>query len=120
MTRGPFTISLDNLGLPKVSHKQWVFSEPNTFIDGSIPIDGVCVSKDLELRGLKILPFSESVGDHRTMIFDVTSRSLLGKFEQQVVRDACRHLNTKTPSLSRYNTILIEQISLHNMDQILN
>ena len=60
------------------------------------------------------------MGDHRTMIFDVTYRSLLRKFEHRIVRKACRQLNTKTPSLSWYNTTLLEQMTIHNMDQRLD
>ena len=85
-----------------------------------IPIDDVWATSNIEIKGFKILPFSESVGDHSTMIFDVTSRSLLGKFEHRIVRKACRRLNTKTPNLSRYNTTMLEQMTIHNMYQHLD
>ena len=52
--------------------------EANTHADGSIPIDDVWASKSLEIGGFKILPFDESVGNHATMIFDVSTHSLIG------------------------------------------
>ena len=117
---GQFTRQLANVGLKEVSHKQWGDSEPNTYIDGSQPIDGVWISSGLELGGLLILPFSMSVGDHRTILFDLSTRSLIGKFEHRIVRSACRRLNTKNSSLGRYTKILDRQMSIHRMYQRLD
>jgi len=55
------------LDLEEISHKAWGGEEVNTHIDGSLPIDGVWVSCSLEIGGFLILPFSQSVGDHRSM-----------------------------------------------------
>ena len=69
---GPFTRQLrEELDLEEISHKAWRGSPPNTHISGSKPIDDVWASRSLEIGGFKILSFPESVGDHRTMIFDV-------------------------------------------------
>ena len=114
---GSFTRKLQELGLLEISHRCWGEEEPHTFIEGSKPIDGVWASAELEIGGFKILSFSESVGDHRTMIFDVSTRSLIGEFEHRVVRAACRRLNTKTASLSCYNAILERLMTLHKMDE---
>jgi len=108
------------LNLAEISHKAWSEQEPNTYIDGSKPIDGVWASEGLEIGGFKMLSFGESVGDHRTMIFDVTTRSLIGKFEHRVVRADCRRLNCKTHSLISYMTILERLMSVHKMDQRLD
>ena len=116
---GPLGRSLlaeeNGLNLMECSHKAWGGAEPNTHIDGSHPIDGVWASRSLEIGGFKMLPFGEGVGDHRTMLFDVSSRSLLGVFEHKVVRAGCRRLNTKTSSLSRYNEILERLMANHRM-----
>ena len=80
VTRGIFGKDLENIGLFKASNVHWGRKEPNTHKDGSIPIDCVWATSNLEIKGFKILPFSESMSDHRTMIFYVTSRSLFGKF----------------------------------------
>ena len=78
MKRGVFDKALEDIGLFEASHVHWGRKEPNTHIDESISIDNVWATSNLEIKGFKILPFSESVGDHRMMIFDVTSRSILG------------------------------------------
>ena len=117
---GQFTKRLEELDLVEISHKYQGGTEPNTFIEGSKPIDGVWALCDLEIGGFKMLPFSKSVGDHRTMIFDVSTHSLTGKFEYRVARSASRCLNTKTSSLSKYNTILEEQMTIHKMDERLD
>ena len=117
---GSFTSKLKEIGLLEISHRCWGDEEPNTFTGGSKPIDGVWASVELEIGGFKLLPFSESVGNHCTMIFDVSTRSLIGEFEHRVVRAACRCLNTKTASLSRYNAVLERLMTLHKMDKRLN
>ena len=61
-----------------------------------------------------------SVGDHRTIIFDISTCSLIGKFEHRVVRSACRRLNTKNSSLGRYVKILEQQMMIHRMDDRLD
>jgi hypothetical protein len=37
-----------------------------------------------------MLPFSESVGDHRTMILQVTTLSMVGSFQHKIVYPLCR------------------------------
>ena len=108
------------LDLEEISHKAWGGREINTYIDGSRPIDGVWASRSLEIGGFKILSYLEGVGDHRTMLFDVESRSLLGIDEHRVVRGACRRLNTKTSSLRSYTRILNRLMTVHKMEERLD
>ena len=78
-----------DLGLEGVSHRSWGTKPPNTNIRGKDPINGVWASSTIEFVGFKILGFYSSVGDHRGMIFDVTARSTLGKYESRVIRAGC-------------------------------
>ena len=98
----------DSLGLEmvEISHKAWDGHEPNTYIDGSKPIEWVLALRCLKIGGFILLSFGESVGDHRTMIFDVTTQLPIGKFEHKVVRASCRRLNCKTYSLFSCTKIL--------------
>ena len=41
------------LGLVEISHKAWDGYEPNTYIDGSKPIDGVWASRGLAVGGFR-------------------------------------------------------------------
>ena len=107
---------MPGLDLEEISSRAWDSDEPNTFIDGRKPIDGVWASRSLEIGGFKLLSFGESIGDHRTMIFDVSTRSLIGKFEHRVVRAGCRRLNCRTTSMGRYNKILEVLMTQNRMD----
>ena len=50
------------------------------------------------------------------MIFNVTSKSLLGKFENRVIKLGCRRLNTKNKgSVTRYNQVFEEQLKVHKL-----
>jgi hypothetical protein len=66
------------LNLSEATHTSWGEQEPNTHISGSKPIDGVYHSGNLEVTSTLLLSFHEGVGDHRTVLIDVTARSLLG------------------------------------------
>ena len=111
---------MNGLDLEEISSRAWGFEEPNTFIDGHKPIDGVWASQCLEIGGFKLLSFGESIGDHRTMIFDVSTRSLLGKYEHRVVRAGCRRLNCRTTSMGRYNKLLETLMTQNRMDERLD
>ena len=103
------------LGPKEILHKVRRGQQSNTHIDGKIPIDGVWASRGLKIGGFIILSFAESVGDHCTFIFDVTTRSLIGKYKHRVVRAGCRRLNTKKNSLAKNNATLESQMDVHRM-----
>ena len=110
------TSSKWDLGLEEVSHRAWGDKPPNTNIRGKDPINGVRPSSTLEVVGIKILSFYSSVGDHRGMVFDISARSLLGKYESRVVRAGCRRLiSKKAGSVSKYNELFEEQIRRHKL-----
>ena len=83
------TSSKWDLGLEEVLHRAWDNKTPNTNIRGTDPINGVWASSTLKFVEFKILGFYSSVGNHRGMIFDVTARSLLEKYESRVIRAGC-------------------------------
>ena len=67
-----------------------------------------------------MLSFGESIGDHRIMIFDVSTRSLIGLFEHRIVRAGCHRLNCQTTSMGRYNKLLESLMSQNRMDDCLD
>ena len=104
----------------EISHRAWGLNKPNNNTDGSIPINGVWVSLSLKIGGFNILSFNESVGNHSTMIFDVSTRSLIGEHDHKVVRAACRRPKCKTPSLGRYKDILKNLMNVYRMEEMLD
>lgn len=100
---GPLASRLLDLGLEEATHKNWNGIEPNSYVSGSSPIDAVYHSSSLEITASVQLSFHEGVGDHRTVLIDVSSRSLLGTNEFRIVRPAIRRLNcSNKKSLGKY------------------
>ena len=110
-----------DIGLEEISHRAWGDFPPNTYIRGHRPVDGVWASSTLEIVGFKILPFYSSVGDHRGMVFDVTTRSLLGKYEARVEKAGCRRLiSSNQGSVDRYNKLVEDQVKRHKLRERLD
>ncbi len=62
------------LGMVEATHTQWHGEEPHIYIDGSAPSDRVYHSPNLEVMAIAQLSFHEGVGNHHTVIVDVTTR----------------------------------------------
>ena len=109
--RGPICRALSNIGMREVTHKYWANGvEPNTHIAGSQSIDGIFTTHDVESTNFLLLPFTESVGDHRTMILEVSTASTIGHYQGNIVRPSARRLTTKQPwVLAASNSSLKQQ-----------
>ena len=66
--------------LEKFYHNCWGPVALDTHHAGSSPIDGADRSPEVEIVNLCMLTFAESPGDHRSLCFDILTRSLLGEF----------------------------------------
>ena len=93
--RGKLPKLLQQAGLEEVSHTRWGGSEPKTFARGSQPIDGIYISQELEVMSIMILPFDKSIGDHRSMIIDISTRSTVGEHQYKIVQPEARRLVTR-------------------------
>jgi hypothetical protein len=76
--------------MEEFSHKCWGPMEPYTHLLGKSPIDGCYKSLEVEIINLTMLNFAESQGDHRSLLFDVSTHSLLGKFRYKICRPVSR------------------------------
>jgi len=114
--RGTVARYLLKMGLVEATHQYWGSDEPHTFIGGVDPIDGVWHTPDLEVSALVQLSFHEGLGDHRTVLVDVTTQSAIGKHEFRVIRPEARRLNsTNSRVRSRYISHLEGQMEIHKM-----
>ena len=113
------SLAAPGIDLHEHTHLFWdPGGEPNTFVDGSLPIDGVYATPDVEIVSLTQLNFLESCGDHRTCIFEVTTRSFLGQFQHKIVKPVARRVTTKQPhSIDEYNRIVETQFEIHRIPQ---
>ena len=63
-----------------------------------------------------MLTFAESPGDHRSLIIDISTRSLLGEFRFKICRPVSRRLVTsQQQSVDRYNKIVRDQFDIHRI-----
>jgi hypothetical protein len=73
-------LAATNPDMHKFLHKCWGPVAPYTHINGSQPINSGYKSPKIEVVNLAMLNFIDSPGDHRSLIFDISTRSLLGEF----------------------------------------
>jgi hypothetical protein len=103
-----------NLDTHRFSHKCWGPTPSCTHINGTQPIDSGYISFKIEVIDLAMLNFTDSPGNHRLLILDVSTRSLLGKFWHKVCRPVSRRLITlQQLSVDRYDKIVREQFEIH-------
>jgi hypothetical protein len=64
------------------------------------------------------MPVGFGIGDHRMMVVDFTTESMVGINPQAVVRPGARRLNSKIPRcLARYNAKLEELLERHRITE---
>jgi hypothetical protein len=70
----------------------------------------------VEIVNLSMLNFAESPGNHRSLLFDISTHSLLGEFRYKICHPVSRQLVTsQADSVKRYNEIVREQFEIHRI-----
>jgi hypothetical protein len=110
------------LGLLEATHLNWKGSEPQTFVFGKgKPIDGMYHSPELEITLIMQLSFHKEVGDCKTTLMDVTTRSVIGKLEQRLVMPQARKLSNKNEkNIKEYIQYTTQQCWLHKLQRCLD
>ena len=109
-------LEAEGVELEEFSHKYWGNKPPNTYIDGTTPIDAGYKTPDIEATAFCMLGFMESPGDHRSWLIEVTTTSMLGKDLLKIVRPPGRRLVTTQPkSVRKYNEIVEQQFQIHRI-----
>jgi hypothetical protein len=104
------------LRMVEATHTRWHGEEPHTYIDGSAPIDGVYHSPNLEVMAIAQLSFHEGVGNHRTVLVDVTTRSAIGQQKFRVVRPLAWKLSTKNKASTKtYLKRMVMEFERHKL-----
>jgi hypothetical protein len=67
------------MGLEEAMDQHWGDIEPHTYVGGKEPIDAVFHTPDLEVTSTLQLSFHEGIGDHRTVLVDISTWSAIGK-----------------------------------------
>jgi hypothetical protein len=105
-----------NEDMEEFSHKCWGPTKLYMHPSGKSPINRGYKSPEVEIVNLAMLNFAESPGDHRSLLFDVSTRSLFGEFRYKICHPISRRLVTsQADSVRRYNKIVREQFKIHRI-----
>ncbi len=119
VTNGPLGRVLgDNNGLDlrEASIQHTGASPGATFFCESKPIDGMWVSRDLDISNACVMPFGYGVGDHRAFVLDIPIELLIGIDPVKIVRPVGRRLNSKLPGCCKaYIDSLESNIAWHRL-----
>jgi hypothetical protein len=111
----------EHTDLEEFTHKCWGPTPPYVHISGSPPIDGGYKSPEIEIVNLGMLSFTESPGDLRSFIIDISTCLLLEEFRFKVCRPVSRRLVTsQQQSVDRYNKIVRDQFNTHRIMERMN
>ena len=106
----------EGIELEEFSHNFWGEKPPNSYVNGSNPIDAGYKSSNLEVTQLTMLPFISSVGDHMSWIVELTTRSMLGPNLLKTQRSIGRRLvTTNERSVQENNRIVRELFAKHKI-----
>jgi hypothetical protein len=87
-----------------------------TLFWGLHPIDGLWVSKDLDISNVCVMPFGFGVGNHRAFIIDISLELLVGVNLIKVIRPASRQLNSRILGCAKaYIASLESNIKRHKL-----
>ena len=110
------TLKEQTTNMEEFTHNCWGPKEPYTHHSGKNPINGGYKSPEAEIFNLNMLNFAESSSNHRSLLFDFSTRSLLGKFRYKVCRPVSRQLVTlQADSVKRYSKIVRDQFEVHRI-----
>ena len=70
---------------------------------------------DLEVYRFCMLPFINSLGDHRSWIVEKTTRSMVGKSLYKIERPVLRRLVYCLQVMKKYNEIVSKQFGIHKI-----
>ena len=112
---GPLCSQLAEFGLTPMAHK-FHGTIPNMHVEGSECIDKVWASPGVEVTGIQLLSFHQSIGDHRTFIVNFTTRSAVGLFAHLIVCPECRRLvNSNKYCAEHYRAVVEAQWDRHQI-----
>ena len=108
-------------GMQEFTHTCWGPTPPHTYARGSGPIDGGYKSPEIEITNLSMLTFADSPGDHRSLLLDISTRSMIGDHLNKICRPVSRRLVTaQQSSVNKYNDIVQDQCTIHRIQERLD
>ena len=113
-----FLSPFENLGLHEAVFQHWPMDEaPNTYRDGSRPIDCILASSSLQIiKAGYSTTEAEHWGDHRTIWCDVSTPSALGQDVPNIVHLGARRLKLNDPRIIKAYVLHAQaNLAKHNL-----
>ena len=109
-------ISSEGIRMVEFSHRFWGDVPPNSHVDGTDPITAFYGTDNLEVTQLLQLSHMCSVGDHKTWIVEITTRSLLGCNLLKIQRTVGRRLiMSNHGAVEEFNRLVRKGYDDHNV-----
>ena len=87
-----------------------------TYFRGSMPIDGIWATQDIQIANACVMPAGYGIGDHRLFVVDMISSSVVGEDRPKIQRPAARRLTTRLPGVAeRYAEIYERNVIRHRL-----
>jgi len=74
---------------------------PSTWAFGQSQIDAILVTRSLQVNACGYLPYTQAVGDHRTIWVDLPHESILGHRTPRFPTKSARRLTTRDPRVTK-------------------
>lgn len=102
--------------LPVITGGRHQGKPPETYNNGSYPIDECFASSSLNIKKCGFLRHGDNGSDHRAIWLDIEKKSALGIIPADIQRHQARKLKTKDPRIvKKYNHILEHEFERHNL-----
>ena len=102
--------------IPVVTGGRHSGAPPETYNDGSYPIDECFASPSLNIKKCGYLRHGDNGSDHRALWLDIDKQSALGVLPPDIEQFKARKLKTTDPRIvQKYNHVLEEEFSRHNV-----
>ena len=85
----------EEMDMREAVHQKVAVKGPKTNFQGKESIDGIWILLDLEVTGASHLPFDPDIGDHRPVMVDITTGSVLRVTIAKIVPVKSHQLNSK-------------------------
>jgi hypothetical protein len=106
------------LDMRELIHDQHGNKAPNTYIDGSTPIDGIFGTQGIQALFSGYSAFTWGMySDHRLLWIDIDMESILGTNQPPLWKPQARRLKCENPTLvKKFNLIRMQHARQHNIE----
>ena len=115
---GAFDRKLRQCGLISALRTRHGTNVPPTQHSGSVAIDDIYITPNLQVGKAGYLPFGDGPGDHRGLFVDIHIQSIVGGEYQKIHRQQARRLiSTDVRVAEKFNSLFDEQLRRNNIHQ---